>query len=487
MKKLLLSLFTISSFIGYSQADCASAIGITVNGTISAPAPSGTLEPLCFTETSADQTNAPFAGLWYTYSPAANGVVVINSNLAANVAPNSNDTRVSVFSGSCAALACVASNDDISGSNYLSTVSFNAIVGNTYYIYWDNFWNENGFDFDFTFTPVSCFPVNVVNAPTAVTTNSATLNWDASATTPIIEYQIEYGPAGFTQGSGTMVTSPTNSVSISSLTVGAVYDYYIRTHCTAPDYSAWTTVNTLALVKVLPYASGLDNSVQLAGWTIFGGANQGLGNNAAAAQSPAGYWIFNTAAAPGPNNNWLFAPAMSLQAGEQVTVSFYHRASTTARTLRVTVGNNNTVAAQTTQLLSTPIAVGASWTQVTVPVFTAPSAGTYYFGFNDNSTATPATATSMRLDTFNFTSVLASDSFTLSGVRMYPNPAKDVLNIQSETEVLTKVSIADLNGRVVREVTNNVSQISLGNLAKGIYMVTIESANAKKVEKLIVE
>lgn len=92
------------------------------------------------------------------------------------------------------------------------------------------------------------------------------------------------------------------------------------------------------------------------------------------------------------------------------------------------------------------------------------------------------------VDDFKVTATtLSSASFTLTGVKMYPNPAKDVLNIQSDIEELTKVSIADLNGRVVKEVTNNLSQISLGNLAKGIYMVTIESASAKKVEKLIVE
>lgn len=96
-------------------------------------------------------------------------------------------------------------------------------------------------------------------------------------------------------------------------------------------------------------------------------------------------------------------------------------------------------------------------------------------------------ADSVSIDDILIQGVLASESFTLSGVKIYPNPAKDVLNIQSATEVLTKVSITDLNGRVVKEVSNNLSQISLGDLAKGIYMVTIESATAKKVEKLIVE
>lgn len=86
--------------------------------------------------------------------------------------------------------------------------------------------------------------------------------------------------------------------------------------------------------------------------------------------------------------------------------------------------------------------------------------------------------------------LLSNDSFNFgnnSSIVIYPNPAKEILNIKSEVEVLTKVSITDLNGRVVKEVTNNLSQISLSGLAKGIYLVNIESETAKKVEKLIIE
>lgn len=96
-------------------------------------------------------------------------------------------------------------------------------------------------------------------------------------------------------------------------------------------------------------------------------------------------------------------------------------------------------------------------------------------------------ADGVSVDDILVSGVLSSNSFTLNGVKVYPNPAKDVLNIQSDVEVLTKVSITDLNGRVVKEVSNNLSQIYLGDLAKGIYVVTIESATAKKIEKLIIE
>ena len=90
----------------------------------------------------------------------------------------------------------------------------------------------------------------------------------------------------------------------------------------------------------------------------------------------------------GANNNWLFSPAVSLQSGEQVTVSFYTRSSTSPRTLRVTVGSDNDSAMQTTQLAALNITAGTVWNLNTIPVYTAPAAGIYYFGFNDNSAAT---------------------------------------------------------------------------------------------------
>jgi hypothetical protein len=490
MKKSLLLLAASFAFLSsFAQNDCATAVALTTSGTITAAAPAGTVETLCFTQTAADasQTTSPLAARWYKFIPTTNGIVNINSNLTTNVAPNSVDTRVSIFTGTCSALTCLDANDDVSSTAYLSNITFTAVVGTTYYIYWDNYWDAGGFNFDFTFTPVSCLPVAGINNPTLVTSTSATLNWAVSPSVPANGYEVEYGAVGFVQGTGTIVATATNSLALSSLIAGNNYDYYVRAKCSSTDNSAWTSVSTLSLNKTLPYASGLDTANTLAGWTIFGGSNQGLGNSATAAQSPSGYWIFNTAAAPGPNNNWLFTPKFNILAGEQVTISFYHRATTTARTLRVTAGLSNSVAAQTIELLNATIAAGTTWTQVTVPAYTFATAGTYVFAFHDNSTATPATASSMRIDTINITSVLSTDTFTLRGVSMYPNPATDILNIQSETEELTKVSITDLNGRIVKEVTNNLSQISLENLAKGIYMVTIESATAKKVEKLIVE
>ena len=489
MKKLLLSsILMLGSLSLFAQDDCATPL-VATTGTNTAPAVAGNYETACF-DLATDNAGGPIYGLWYTFTPVSDGEVTIDSNLLANVAPNSDDTMVSVMTGTCGTLTCVASNDDVTATNYLSTVTFPVAAGVTYYIEWSNYWNGAGFDFDVTFTPISCLGVYTVNAATNIGTTSLTLNWDASLSTPASGYEVEYGPSGFVQGGGTTVTTPTNSVALTGLTASTVYDFYVRSNCGATQ-STWTTANPFTTAKVLPYATGLDTPAAVTGWTIAsnGPGGQGLNSTGTAGQaSTPGYWIFGSSTTTA-NNNWLFSPAISLQANEQVTVTFYTRASTSARTLRVTVGTNNTAAAQTTQLAALNVAAGTVWNQVTtVPTYTAPTAGIYYFGFNDNSAAT-ATAVNMRLDSFNFTSILGTSEFLSSKFSVYPNPASNVINIANEDAVISSVDMTDMNGRVIKSTKFNATQaeVSIGDLATGIYMMKITTDQGVATKKVVKE
>ena len=134
-----------------------------------------------------------------------------------------------------------------------------------------------------------------------------------------------------------------------------------------------------------------------------------------------------------------------------------------------------------------PIPVGTTWTQVTVPAYTAPAAGAYYFGFNDNSAATP-TAVNMRLDSFSFTSVLGTNDYLTSKFAVYPNPANNVVNFSNDVNaVVSTVAMADLNGRVVKSTTVNATEgnISISDLATGIYMMTITTDQGVAVKKIV--
>ena len=97
--------------------------------------------PIC----AANGTGAT-NGEWYRYIPTNDYTVTISTDLTQN---SGKDTRLHIYSGTCGNLTCVAGDDD-SGTNFLSIAEFNVIAGTTYYIAFDDKWNDSGFDWELT-------------------------------------------------------------------------------------------------------------------------------------------------------------------------------------------------------------------------------------------------------------------------------------------------------------------------------------------------
>ena len=238
MKKLLLSLtLMFGSFASFAQLTCATATPITADGTITCPAiTTGTYVGTCAANGNGTAPNA----VWFTYTATANGEVTISSDLPQNVAPFSDDTRLSVFIGTCTTLQCYAGLDDISDTNYLTNLTFPVASGVTYYIAWDDRWSAAGFDFDFSFAVPACIGANAtsVQAPSNVTVDSAQLNWAVGIGNPA-SYDVLYGDAGFDPLlAGTAVNTVTNSLSLTGLTpASSEKDYFLRNNCGAEQSS----------------------------------------------------------------------------------------------------------------------------------------------------------------------------------------------------------------------------------------------------------
>lgn len=151
-----------------------------------------------------DNTNTASNGEWYRYTPTANYFVTVSSNLTQN---GSKDTRLHIYTGACASLQCIAGNDD-NGSNFLSTASFSAQAGETYYIAWDNYWNVNTFDFELIeeiTTPTISFTTASISAPGsdrgAVDMNGDFLDDIVSISTSTITINEQQSGGGFIQKS----------------------------------------------------------------------------------------------------------------------------------------------------------------------------------------------------------------------------------------------------------------------------------------------
>ena len=135
--------------------------------------------------------------------------------------------------------------------------------------------------FNFT-TLISC-PAPTVLTATTITSTSAMLGWteNGSAST----WNVEYGPVGFTQGSGGTLVSgtTTNPYALTALTPATVYDFYVQADCGGTaGMSTWTgpfTFTSQCVTFNAPYTEGFENGGSIPTcWTMSGGENWQFSN-----------------------------------------------------------------------------------------------------------------------------------------------------------------------------------------------------------------
>ena len=143
MKHTLLTaaLIGLSGSGAMAQATCATALPVSF-GQHAVPALSGTAP----TVICAGAPTVAGYGAWYTFTPAEDTTVTVSS---AVIGLPFVDTRMHVYTGTCAALTCHSGDDD-SGPGYSSIATFTVQAGVTYTIAFDSYWTNTGFSFTIT-------------------------------------------------------------------------------------------------------------------------------------------------------------------------------------------------------------------------------------------------------------------------------------------------------------------------------------------------
>lgn len=164
MKHFVTLFLLIICAASYGQNSCASASSIST-GTHLVPVIDGPEPPqqICI----LGDTELATAAEWYAYTPSQPYSLIVSTDLPVN---NGRDTRFNVFTGNCSGLTCVAGDDD-SGSGYLSVDTFNVTPGNTYYIAFDDRWENNGFAFSLEEAPPTLNALSFVQQPLPLTGN----------------------------------------------------------------------------------------------------------------------------------------------------------------------------------------------------------------------------------------------------------------------------------------------------------------------------
>ncbi len=208
----------------------------------------------------ASQGNATHAD-WYAFETNLAGYITVNSCV-----DGITDTRVIIHTGTCSNLTQLAIDDDGCPGGYPpgnSLVAGLAVVpGVTYYIEWDDRWSTSGFTWDLTFHECAG------PYPPIFTTTDSSVTVDWAALPPGTLFSVELGPAGFTPGTGTLLTGTIGvdgpPVTFTGLTEGTAYEVLLDVNCgQGASLGAWpvTTSGNLLVpnddcVDALPIACG---------------------------------------------------------------------------------------------------------------------------------------------------------------------------------------------------------------------------------------
>ena len=147
-----------------------------------------------------------------------------------------------------------ASNHSPSTSCASVNVTFTPLPGDMYMRFYTNYGTGDYYfyidDIVMSQGPAPSCPQPTALTASNITSSGADIGWTTGGST---NWNIEYGPAGFTPGSGTTVMNITNPYSLSMLTSNTGYDVYVQDSCGAGDVSNWSVLSLTTLPNMHPF------------------------------------------------------------------------------------------------------------------------------------------------------------------------------------------------------------------------------------------
>ncbi|WP_291122729.1 T9SS-dependent choice-of-anchor J family protein [Empedobacter sp. UBA7620] len=234
------------------------------------------------------------------------------------------------------------------------------------------------------------------------------------------------------------------------------------------------------------------NDLDISDWTLYD--QDGDGNDWDVAQltsggAPSGTPILTSVSwngAPLTPDNWVVSPAVDLtNASGAITLKWSVFASDPEYNLEnygVYVATENSVEALTTAgELFTEFDLPSTLTERTLDL-SAFAGQTIYIAFRHYDVSDQ-----FRIGIDNVSveaATLAVSEASKTKVSVYPNPTSDVLNIKS-LENVKSVEIFDLTGKKANIVILNNGVVDVRNLAKGAYILKVNSDNGSTSHKFI--
>lgn len=249
-------------------------------------------------------------------------------------------------------------------------------------------------------------PTNVSAVRLATDATKVTVTWVGAPDGN--SWQVQYGNAGFTIGSGTILASATQSKVVTNLLATASYDFYVRSNCDANQNSTWVgpiVVNAggssacTAPTNFNAVRSATDSSQATLSWTPGGnvstweiqygnvGFTAGNGTSVTASTSTkvltglqtTSYDFYVRAVCSGTGNSSWVGP-ITISAAGQSGVTYYLRMKVGGIPVAFTSEQST---ASYNDLSFSILALGASFNSFNLQIFAPSGVGTYVYSNPD--------------------------------------------------------------------------------------------------------
>ena len=202
---------------------------------------------------------------------------------------------------------------------------------------------------------LNCLDLTGLNAGFPTTSSSVNLSWTPGGANST-SWNIEYGPAGFSMGSGTSTTSASPSATISGLTSNTAYDFYVQGDCGATNgLSNWVgpvTAQTVCDAVSAPYIEDFNGTTptcwiespnDVFDWTLNSGGTPSTGTGPSDDITGGGNYMHIETSLPRVlgDSAILISPAIDLSTMANPKLSFYsHMYGAAIGTLRIDASND---------------------------------------------------------------------------------------------------------------------------------------------------
>lgn len=320
------------------------------------------------------------------------------------------------------------------------------------------------------------------------------LTWeDRQDVDDIAYWEIEYGLAGYTHGTGTVVQANENPFRVEGLESSSSYDFYIRAVCNEDDPSLWSrhpvTASTLCGPVGIPYVLDFETAVQ-PDIPYCTSQAVGAGSNSWFTEVDPGYFWGNTTVLRYQRHDtnaadaWFFTQGVILEAGEWYAITYDYMVGNSqfAESMKVVMGVEPDAASMTTVLEDHPEIAVDGVTQNVVE-FQVPADGVYYFGFHAYSDAAQF---ALFLDNIIVDVSLGVDNLKEITFGMYPNPADVEVHLEADTNIET-IAIHNMLGQTVKQfdVNANEKTINIQDLQSGAYIIEVMAEGKRQSKQLI--